>query len=73
LGESRGCVSDWPLICLISVSRSLPALRWPSIQSQSSSGNAESRALNGTGDTLAQSLKKMLRCMCMLFGIEVHS
>jgi hypothetical protein len=22
-GESSGCVSDWPLICLISVSRSL--------------------------------------------------
>src|SRR5215468_6169157 len=54
-------------------SSSLPALRWPSIQVQRSTGLNESRALNGIGGTLAQSLKKMLRCRFMLFGIEVHS
>ena len=54
-------------------SSSLPALRWPSIQFQRSSGNGESSALKGIGGTLAQSLKKMLRCRFMLFGIEVHS
>ena len=54
-------------------SRSLPALRWPSIQFQRSPGNGESSALKGIGGTLAQSLKKMFRCMFMLFGIEVHS
>src|SRR5215468_4946332 len=54
-------------------SSSLPALRWPSIQVQRSAGLNESRALNGSGGTLAQSLKKMLRCRFMLFGIEVHS
>ena len=54
-------------------SRSLPALRWPSIQFQRSTGCFESSALNGIAGTLAQSLKKMLRCRFMLFGIEVHS
>ena len=54
-------------------SSSLPALRSPSIQFQSSSGNGESSALNGIGGTFEQSLKKMFRCMFMLFGIEVHS
>src|SRR6266496_3483069 len=52
---------------------SLPALRWPSIQFQRSTGWKESSALNGCGGTLRHSLKKMLRWRFMLFGIDVHS
>src|SRR5262245_47686283 len=54
-------------------SSSFPALRWPSIQFHRSTGWTESSALNGVGGTLAQSLKKTLRCKFMLFGIDVHS
>src|SRR5262245_24490600 len=53
--------------------RSLPALRWPSIQSQRSTGWYELSELKGARGTLAQSLKKMLRWRFMLFGIDVHS
>src|SRR5262250_1319186 len=52
---------------------SLPALRWPSIQAQRSTGCFESIALNGAIGTLAQSLKKTLRWRFMLLGIDVHS
>src|SRR5215470_17328263 len=52
---------------------SLPALRWPSIQAQRSTGCFESIALNGAIGTLAQSLKKMLRWRFLLLGIDVHS
>src|SRR5450631_2093773 len=54
-------------------STSLPALRCPSIQAQRSSALSESSAENGASGTLAQSLKKTLRCMFWLFGIDVHS
>src|SRR5512143_2542376 len=64
--------SDKLALCEMA-SSSFPALRWPSIQFQRSTGWTESKALNGCGGTLAQSLKKMLRCRFMLFGIEVHS
>ena len=54
-------------------SNSLPALRCASIHFHRSSGWAESSALYGISGTLAQSLKKMLRCRLRLLGIEVHS
>ena len=54
-------------------SRSLPALRWPSIQFQRSPGCFESSAVNGKAGTLAQSLKKTLRCRFWFSGIAVHS
>ena len=64
--------SDTLALCEMA-SRSLPAFRWPSIQFQRSTGWGESSALNGSGGTLAQSLKKTLRWRFMLLGIAVHS
>ena len=66
----------WPserfALCEIAIT-SLPSLRCPSIQFQRSLGSTESSELNGITGTFAQSLKKTLRCMFRLSGVEVHS
>ena len=66
----------WPserfALCEIA-SSSWPALRCPSIQFQRSSGFCESSEEKGTWGTSRHSLKKTLRCMFMLLGVDVHS
>src|SRR5262245_34766366 len=54
-------------------SSSLPALRWPSIQSHRSSGACESSDEKGCTGTFAQSLKNTFRCMFWKRGVDVHS
>src|SRR5262245_18994117 len=66
------CPSERFALCEIA-SSSLPALRCPSIHFHRSVGDSDSSELNGMSGTLAQSRKNTLRCMFLLFGVEVHS
>src|ERR1019366_6654477 len=63
LSRSTGYIQPSLRLALWEIaSNSLPALRCESIHFQRSSGWLESSELYGISGTLAQSLKKMLRC-----------
>ena len=53
--------------------RSFPALRWPSIQFQRSSGACRVERAKRRSGTFRHSWKKTLRCMFRLSGVDVHS
>lgn len=71
---SVGYMSPPERFALCEMARSsLPAWRWLSIHVQRSSGAWDCSELKGRSGTLAQSLKKTLRCMLRKSGLDVHS